>query len=119
MKTIAIQATKDTPYVYLDANQKKFEIGGKSIPEDADTFYAPIISWWLEYARSPQKETIFKVSLEYLNTVSTRKMLEMLKVIEKIKGAGIVWSIYSEEDKADIQTIADGLKIPFKFVNVE
>lgn len=119
MKVLAIPATKDTPYIYLDAAKKKYEIGGKSIPEDGDAFFAPVIAWWLEYARSPNKETILKINLEYMNTVSTRKILEVLKVVEKIKGMSIVWAIYSEDDRADVQPIADSLKIPIKFINVD
>ncbi len=114
MKPILIKGTQDTPYVYLDSDKKKFEIGGKSIPEDADTFYAGIIHWWQEYAKNPLKETILQIKLDYVNTVSTRKVLEIFSVLENIKGAGVIWYIHQDDDKSDILPFFDFVKLPYR-----
>lgn len=114
MKSLLITGTPDTPFVCLDIDKKRFEIGGKSIPEDADTFYAGIIKWWKEYAKNPLKETILQIKLEYINTVSTRKILEIFAVLEKIKNAGVIWHIHAEDDQEDILPYFDFVKIPYK-----
>ena len=97
-----ISATADKPEVNLDPPQNTFEISGKSLPEDARMFYDPIIEWFENYAKDPNEKTIFNIKLNYFNSSSARKIVELLSILEKIKEDGnearIIWYYKSHDD---------------------
>ncbi|MCU0445681.1 MAG: DUF1987 domain-containing protein [Microscillaceae bacterium] len=112
MKAVILKEGKDTPYLILDPAKQKFEMGGKCIPEDAEVFFTPILLWIAAYAKSPVKETKFVFKLEYYNTVTLLKILEVFKALDKIAGASIVWYMFEDDD--DLSHLIDMLKIPFE-----
>jgi len=99
---IIIPPTVDKPEVNLDPQQNKFEISGKSLPENAMMFYDPIIGWLEDYAKNPNEITIFNLKLNYFNSSSARKIVELLSILEKIKEDGndvrIFWHYKSHDD---------------------
>jgi hypothetical protein len=111
MKSIALKEGKDTPYYIFDPERQKFEMGGKCIPEDADAFFQPILLWVKQYAKKPNNETNFVFKLEYFNTVSLRKILEIFKALNKIPTAQIIWFMHEDDD--DFTHLTEMLKIPF------
>lgn len=90
-----IASTADKPEINLDPQQDVFEILGKSLPEDAKSFFDPVIEWFEEYANEPNELTVFNLKLNYFNSSSARKLVELLSVMEKIQEEGkevkIVW----------------------------
>ena len=46
MHQLYIQGTENTPEVNFSPESGIFNIVGKSIPEDADAFYKPILEWF-------------------------------------------------------------------------
>jgi hypothetical protein len=98
-ETIYIDAGNDHPRVVMDKVNNKFELTGKSLPEDVNDFYDPIVQWLREYAKNPNPETVFVMNLEYYNSASVRKIVDMLVVLEGMHKAGhkvkVVW--YFEE----------------------
>jgi SiaC family regulatory phosphoprotein len=113
MKAVMLKEGKDTPYLILDPAKKKFEMGGKCIPEDAESFFTPILLWLTAYSKTPAQETRFVFKLEYYNTVALRKFLEVFKLLDKIAGASIVWYMFDDDDD-DLSHLIDMLKIPFE-----
>lgn len=120
MKPLYIEAQEDTPYVRLDKENNIFEIGKRSLPENAIGFYEPIINWLKEYKLDPLPETKFYFKFEYFNTASAKqiaKILLELQEISKISKVSIVW--YFAKDDTDMY--ASGLRfskllnIPFEF----
>ena len=57
------------------------------------------------------------LKLEYLNSASSKQILDMLSVLEDIKGMKIIW--YFHEDEEDMEEIGEDfsalVKIPFEF----
>jgi hypothetical protein len=45
MEVINIKGTDDTPNVILDKDNNLFELSGRSLPEDVNMFYEPILNW--------------------------------------------------------------------------
>lgn len=123
MKALRIRATIKTPEVILDAFNNVFEIKGKSITEDAESFYKEILSWLDEYALNPNVETIVKIDLEYFNISSSKRILFIFYKLSDMVLSGhsvrIQW-MYNEEDE-DIfevgQDYAFMVKIPFEFLS--
>lgn len=120
MEVIKIKGTDDTPNVILDAENNIIEFSGRSLPEDVATFYAPILRWIEEYAKSPNPKTNVVIKLEYFNTASSKMLLDILLKFEEIhhNGQDVVVSWYYMEDDEDMEEAcdeyADIVEIPFQ-----
>jgi len=102
MEVINIKGTDDTPNVILDKDKGHFEISGRSLPEDVNMFYTPILDWIDGYAESPNDTTEFVFKLEYFNTASSKVILDILLKFEEIVENGnkvvIKWHYHEEEE---------------------
>ncbi len=99
---LIIEETDDTPKVVLDKTNGIFEVSGRSLPENAVKFYAPVFQWLEEYIATPNETTKFIFKLDYFNSASTKKILEILIVLEKLaqknNSVSVSW-FYSREDE--------------------
>jgi len=123
MEIIKIVATRDTPNVILDAENGVFEISGKSLPEDVNAFYSPIIEWLDTYSKSPNAETIIDIKLDYLNTASSKFLFTFFLKLEKLHETNgkvlIKWHFADDdEDMEDVgEEFADVIKLPFEHIS--
>ncbi len=120
MEVIKIKGTDDTPNVTLDAESNILEFSGRSLPEDVVTFYAPVIQWIEEYAKSPNPKTEVIFRLEYFNTASSKILLDILLKFEDILNNGheVVVQWYFQEDDEDMEEAGEEyseiVDIPFE-----
>ncbi len=101
LKPIQIKATEDTPYVNLDKDNNKFEISGKSFPEDPTVFYSQILQWLETYIQEPSPFTIFEIKFSYFNSASAKQLLKIFVALSKISNTfstTIIW-YYEAGDK--------------------
>ncbi len=125
MNPLVIQETIDSPYVCLDKEKNIFEIKGKSLPENVNIFYQPIIDWFSDYFKNPNPETVINFKLDYLNTASSKALLSLLLVVEDAVKNGINASVkwYYEEDDEDMKDIgeeySDIIQIPFEIIQID
>jgi hypothetical protein len=101
MKNLILEETPDTPKVILDKVNGIFEISGRSLPENAVKFYTPIIQWLEEYTNSPNQTTRFEFKLDYFNSASAKKIVELITVLEKLvqkKYSSVITWYYSKDD---------------------
>ncbi len=122
MDVINIQGTDDTPSVVLDKDKGHFEISGRSLPEDVNMFYEPILEWIDKYAEDPNDRTEFNFKLEYFNTASSKVILDILLKFEEIAESGkdVVIKWHYHEDEEDMleagEEYADIVEVPFDYV---
>lgn len=122
MEALNIERTEKTPLVYFSPEEGRFEITGKSIPDDAEAFYRPILDWLDKYVESPVKENVFDVNLDFFNISSSKRLLFILYKLNEIAeaGANIVLRWHYDENDDDMyevgQDFAFMVKIPFEFV---
>ncbi len=125
MKPLIIEPRIDSPKVILDKEKNIFEIKGKSLPENVNVFYQPIIDWFTEYFKNPNIETIITLQLDYLNTASSKAILSLFLVFEDAykKGAKLKVRWYYEEDDEDMRDIgeeyADIIQIPIEIIEIK
>lgn len=97
MKDLNIAATNNTPDVSMSASGS-IKISGKSLPENANKFYLPLIRW----IRDLQSEKVSAhVELEYVNSSSTKKLLEIFRSVDKnplVKEFTVNW-FYDVDDE--------------------
>ena len=98
---LKIEGTEDSPAVIFEKKSGNLHIVGRSLPEDAFSFYAPIIDWIVSYSTSPSLHTTVKFSLEYFNTASSKqifKIATLLSDLSKKYTVQIKWH-YDDGDK--------------------
>ena len=99
MTSLVINKTDATPQVVFKENGKLLLIG-RSMPEDVALFYNPLFDW-LEKVDVEHVE--FEIRIEYMNTASSKKVLDLLRTVEenkKVKSIEINW--FYEEDDLDM-----------------
>lgn len=114
MNNLYVKGNSKTPEI--DFNKGKLKISGRSIPEDALTFYQPVIKWLENYITQPEKSTEVSISIEYINSGSNRFLYNIVKILEKcyLDGNEVIISWYYEEDDDTIQNLGLDFKTLFK-----
>ena len=105
MEALHIQETDDSPEVVLDQQGNRFEISGKSLPEDALQFYQPVLEWLNEYRNKPKPFTRIDFKLTYFNTASSKLILDIMMILEEMKkeGNGVLVRWISPASDEDMQ----------------
>lgn len=98
MDRLHIEPTEDTPEVILDKSKNELIFSGRSLPEDASSFYQPVIDWLKNYSAAPNDETKFEMKLEYFNTASSKLLLDVLSVLEDIDNAKVIWYFFEDDE---------------------
>jgi hypothetical protein len=80
--------TSETPHVVFDIAKSEFIISGKSMPENAYEFYAPVQNWLEAYKDRPNGRTKFDISLDYFNSGSVKQVFKILCILEEITETG-------------------------------
>ncbi|MEN8122159.1 MAG: DUF1987 domain-containing protein [Bacteroidota bacterium] len=123
MNALIIEETNQTPRVCFDPGNNIFEIINKSLPEDADLFYGPLIEWLEGYQEQPNEQTEFHFKFDYYNTSSARNISTIIKILDamsqkhKVK---IFWH-YREIDE-DMQSMGEqydeSTQVEFELVEI-
>ncbi len=125
MEALYIQPTNDTPTIILDKAKNHFEISGKSLPEDVNSFYEPVFKWLEEYFDDPNTKTSLLFNLDYLNTASSKSLLSLFLILENAVAAGrdveVVWEyVVDDEDMYDVgEEYSEIIKVPFRIVPLD
>ena len=125
MESITLTSSPTTPYfpeVKFDADKGLCEISGESYMEETYKFYLPLINWLKEYTNEVKKPIEMNVKLIYLNTSSTKCVLDMLEILKDFEDAGgkvkVSW-YYDKSDPDMVDEVEDfeaesGMKIELK-----
>ncbi len=99
MKNLFIEPSSSTPAIQFRTDGRML-MEGRSLPENVQKFYGPVIEW----AQSLTAQVVkLDINMEYLNSASTKKVLEFLKALDAnncIKTFLINWHYESEDDDA-------------------
>jgi SiaC family regulatory phosphoprotein len=122
---LIISPTKSTPEVILDP-KGTVKLTGRLIPENAEDFFDPIEEWIKEYFYSPAEITCVEISLEYINSVGTKYLLDLIHKIthtylRKNNKMFIINWYYRDEDEDIFEKgtfFSSNLDIPFNFIKI-
>jgi len=123
MNSLVIQETNKTPKIeFSPSGDLKME--GKTIPENCYEFYKPAIEWLTDLKKSPPEKITMSIKLEYINTSSSKTILNMFKILQDLTANNqktdieIKW-FYDRED-ADLQEEGQNYKtctkLPFTLI---
>tara|TARA_B100000674_G_scaffold475674_1_gene469014 strand:+ start:1279 stop:1677 length:399 start_codon:yes stop_codon:yes gene_type:complete len=122
MDLFTLNATETTPSVNFNPETGELIIEGNSIPNDAEEFFNPILSWLEEYVSSTRVKTTLVIKLHYFNVSSSKRILYMFyKLNELLKfNKPVVIKWYYSEDEDEMfevgQDFAFMVNIPFHFI---
>lgn len=83
LETLHINATTETPEVYLVSDGGISRIEGKSLPENAFEFYEPVVIWVRNFTQRSDKPLKLELRFEYFNSSSGRYLFEILNILEQ------------------------------------
>ena len=122
MEKLEIKETAQTPFVSFNAQTGEMEITGRSIPEEADSFWLPVLSWFESFMLNPTESVTVKLDFEYFNISSSKRILFLLYKLNELDVLGKEVKVEWHYKKSDVdmyevgQDYAYMVKVPFEFV---
>jgi len=132
MEALIVNAEDFTPAVILNPNKNKFEISGKSRPENVKEFYEPVILWFENNTSvlfqnfkdfyTEHNPFTFDFKLVYFNSATSKMLYDILKRIKNIQILGIPVKInwyYNEDDEEIMESgeeLSKAVNIPFNYI---
>lgn len=128
MKSLKIDARKDTPRIDFDIEKNIFTIEGKCHPENVTIFFEPVMQWLDDYFQYVNREDVKLLQLnlkyDYINSSSFKYQTELLRKIYQFYASGIPVEIVWHYEKDDDDMRESGielfemfeLKLPHRFV---
>ena len=104
MEHLLIEQTVSTLGVDFDPLSSVLSMRGESYPENAPSFFSPILSWLENYLESLEDGTEVLVDLDiiYFNSSSSKVMMNIFDLLDDAarKGVGvrIVWRYHLENE---------------------
>jgi hypothetical protein len=122
MEDLYLKKTFNSPEVEFVAKTGELSLEGRSIPEDPGEFFELLIDWINEYFLNASENTTMNIRLEYINSGSSKYMLEVLRIMKINHDAGKAVQIrwYFEEGDESIQELGvhyeQTIQIPFEHI---
>jgi hypothetical protein len=125
MKSLIIDSSPATPEIHFNGTSGILKIQGRSIPENPEDFFNPLLAWLKSYFKDPLPQTEIHLILEYVNSGSAKFLLEILRMMKQQLQSGtpvgIKW--YFEEEDESIEELGehyrDLLKIPIEMIPIK
>ncbi len=116
MEKLEITGTETTPSILFNPKENQFIIEGRSLMEDVGNYYKPLQDWFSEYQKKPNQKTELNIRLEYLNTATSRKFLDVFNKLQEIPGSKVIWHFSDEDDDMEEigQELAELVTVPFE-----
>ena len=120
MKAIHLPATAYTPQVDFDFSTHRLSLRGESYPENAASFYQPLIDAVVQYIGQLQETRItVDVALAYFNSSSTQLLFSLFDHLNQAALAGNDVSLNWHHDPEDDTIVEFGNELADDFNALE
>ncbi len=124
MKDLKVKKTKYTLDIDFNGTTGVLEMAGSSYPENAIDFYKPIINWIESFIKEEAKPITLNFRLNYLNTSSTKCILDIFEILEEYNEKNeVIVNWYYEEDDEDIletgEEMGEDMEISMNFIPIK
>jgi hypothetical protein len=99
MEIFKLERTSRTPFVLMDSAKGLIEIKGISIPNNSYDFFMPLFERIDSYVAAPAGKTVVNLELEYLNTSTSKALLEMFKKLAVIANIEFNWHYDGDDEE--------------------
>jgi len=101
MQALNIEETKFTMKIDFDPITGFCSMDGNSYPEDAISFFEPIVDWLKDYISQVKGPVKLRIRLNYLNSSSSKCFMDIFDTLDDYHVAGgdvfVEW-VYNEDD---------------------
>ncbi|MBN2891092.1 MAG: DUF1987 domain-containing protein [Bacteroidales bacterium] len=124
MEKIYLTGKDDSPEVIIDVDKNLYEISGRSIPENANLLYNNIIDWFKQNLKDIEEEIELSIQLEYYNSASAKKIIELLLVLEEYSQSNnnikVIWYYFDNDLNMEKKgrELFSIINIPFEIRNI-
>lgn len=124
VEPLHIPPTEISPEVLLDLTEKKFLIQGRSMPENAEKFFGPVVGWMRDNLPFQFLKANFDVNLEYYNTGTFIRLMAIFNLLEELNKKDNQFRVRWIVDAEDEDNINDGksfqevVRVPFDIIEV-
>jgi len=124
METLHIEGTKSSPEILFDHATGVLSMSGESYPENSFEYYNPVISWLSRFLKAHTGPVTYNIHLSYLNTGSTKCMMDILDLLEEFFLVGgqitVNWYCDEENDRAleTAEEFKEEVTLPFTIIPV-
>jgi len=121
MNVLKIKGNDSDNEVILDGERGIFEFSGRFLPQKTREFFEPILTWLEEYSKDPHRKSVVIFKMDYFNTSSSKKFLDILLLFQDIhsKGFDVEIEWYHQKDDIDLKDAGLGyaelVELPFKY----
>ncbi|MFT4545049.1 MAG: hypothetical protein ACI9UR_000048 [Bacteroidia bacterium] len=122
--TLYIESTDVSPEIKFDLQQDLFVVKGRSMPENTEGFYQPVIDWLRANAIGLNRACNFDVALDYYNTGSFIRLMAIFNCLDELNKSGSQFTVRWICESDDEDNIEDGIsfkqvvKVPFEVVKL-
>ena len=122
MENLDILKKKDAPEIHFNAETGVLSIDGNSYPENPLDLYEKLNKWLKKYMNEIKGQLILNTKINYLNTSSSKCILDILEALERYykSGAKVQVNWYYEEDDEDMlqtgEELCEDLELPWKMI---
>ena len=104
MENLHIARKKDTLEIHFDAETGVLVLEGASYPENPIEFFDPLYAWLKQYIHEIGGALTVKITINYLNTSSSKCILDFLEILENyhVSGGEVKLDWYYEENDEDM-----------------
>lgn len=117
-----LQINFEDSIINLDKEAGVFEFSGRFLPQNPKEFFGPVLIWFHEYIKHPNDTTVVKFKMDYFNTASSKKILDVLMLMEEIaEEFEILVEWYYMKNDTDLFEAGEGFSelvenLKFKFI---
>jgi hypothetical protein len=124
METLCIEGTKSTPDILFDHATGILSMSGESYPENSFDFFRPILSWLTRFMAVHKGPVTFNTHLSYLNTGSTKCMMDILDLLEEshLDGRNVTinwyYDVENQRARETAEEFMEEVTLPFIIIPV-
>lgn len=117
MKELQVTSTRFTPLVKIDLDKKEVEVRGRSVGNEKECIYNPLVSWINNNPGVASELDQINFYLDYTSATTVRCIFSVLLLLKTFSRNSVVvnW-YYNALDESVKETIEDLIPlVPYKF----
>ncbi len=124
MEHLQIAESKDTLAVDFNPETGVLALEGASYPENPIEFFDRLTNWFTQYIEEIRGPLTLNVTINYLNTSSSKCLLDLLEILEEYHQSGgeVALNWYYEKDDEDMEEtgeeLCEDLELPYTLIPV-
>ena len=122
MQDFSLPATRQTPAIELAFSAHRIRIAGEAYPENAVSFFEPVLDRIRQYLAQPSGAPIeAELELRYLNSASTKMVFKLIGLLDQAAGAGrkVQLRFVVLDDDEMLQDLGADMRADFAWLDFE